>query len=152
MWVELNTGSGWKMKLARRGNGQMAKNLTTGSTLRGLRTVQFWTVQRSAAQNVTRIYTGYVANPPNKEESYLLIDILTWNSRKYDNCGQMLLSGQKFPIKTLWEKNVCIIWETFFHTRLEKREKNSRHVCIMEYSCHDLKVSQVTDKSCPRMR
>ena len=30
MWVELNTGSGWKMKLARRGNGQMAKNLTTG--------------------------------------------------------------------------------------------------------------------------
>lgn len=70
--------------------------------------MQFWTVQRSAAQNVTRIYTGYVANPPNKEESYLLIDILTWNSRKYDNCGQMLLSGQKFPIKTLWEKKFVL--------------------------------------------
>ena len=58
-------------------------------------------MQRSAAQNVTRIYTGYVANPPNKEESYLLIDILTWNSRKCDKCGQLPLSGQKFPIETL---------------------------------------------------
>lgn len=38
-----------------------------------------------------RIYTGYVANPPNKEESYLLVDILTWNSRKCDKCGQMPL-------------------------------------------------------------
>ena len=94
--------------------------MLTGSTLQDLRTiVHFWTAQRSAAQNVKRIYTGYVANPPNKEESYLLIyySIMELKEMCVD---EMALYGQKFPIKTLWKKLFTIL-ETFFQTRLWKK-------------------------------
>lgn len=118
----------------------------TGSTLRGLRTVQFWTVQRSAAQNVTRIYTGYVANLPNKE------DILTWNSRKCDKCGCMPLFGQKFPIKTLWKKSFVLFGKLSSTQDWKKGRKIPGMSALWNTPAMIWKYHRLTDKSCPRMR
>lgn len=82
----------------------------TGSILQDLRTVHFWIAQRSAVQNVERIYTGYVANPSNNEE-WIIFD---YRLLSYGTQGNlfwwMLLYGQTFSTKTLWT-NFVLFWK-----------------------------------------
>lgn len=108
MRVELNTGLGWKKMLNRNGSGQITKNLITGSILQDLRAVHFWIAQRSAAENVERIYTGYVANPSNNEEFYLIIDYHNMELKEiyFDGCCSMV---RRFPQK-LCEQTV-LFWK-----------------------------------------
>lgn len=145
MWGELNTGLGWKMKMARLGNGQMAKNLTTGSNLQDPRTVHFWIAPRSAAWNVKRIYTGYVVNPPYKEDSYLFIDDSIVELKEM--CVASAALWSEVFHKDFVEKNkqtTLYYFGNFLPNKtVEKRGKNSRNIYIMESSCHELKKSQV---------
>lgn len=87
-----------------------------------------------------RIYTGYVANPSNNEESCLIID--------YHN----------MELKEIYFMDVAL-WSDVFHKdfvnklyyfgnlppnkTVEKRAGDSRNICNVEYPCHELKTSQI---------
>lgn len=111
---------GWKLKIIKHGNGQMAKNSTTGSTSQDLRTVHIWIVWESAAQPVERIYTRYAAKPLNNKETYLPLDYYNTNLRKF-----VLINAA--PQSEIFHKDLvkklCLILEIFFQTRLWKKER-----------------------------
>lgn len=150
MQVELDTGLGWETRLARHGNGLMAKILATDSTLQSRRAVRIWIAQASAVQDVTRAYTGSVANPPNNKEIYLTINHYAMELKEMCVKG-MLLYDQEFSRKTLW-KNLAASWKSSSKQDRGEKDRHFGKVCIAPPCCHEMRTSQVDWSSRTRMR
>lgn len=92
-----------------------------------------------------RIYTGYVVNPPYKEDSYLFIDDSIVELKEM--CVASAALWSEVFHKDFVEKNkqtTLYYFGNFLPNKtVEKRGKNSRNIYIMESSCHELKKSQV---------
>ena len=111
----------------------------TGSILQDQGTVPFWVAQRSAAQNVERIHTGYVANPSNNEKSYLFIDYYFMELRKFVSMDAALWSD--FFHKD-FVQNFVLFWNpSSKQDCVEKEEKFQEYLHYLNCGINTLVVS-----------